>query len=127
MTDGFAEIALIVKVPAAKAAGIEKALERLLAAVEQAVGLRAFGGYGGDEKLVSEKSVSIEEAFPDGHAGMLIRGLRGKNDMTQEELAKRLGVAQTRVSELEIGKRSVSAAMAKRLASVFNVAYKMFL
>lgn len=58
---------------------------------------------------------------------MLIRGLRGKNEITQEELADRLGIAQTRVSELESGKRSISVAMAKRLAGVFGVTYKMFL
>jgi DNA-binding XRE family transcriptional regulator len=97
---------------------LENALKGVLALAEQTVGqLNENDG----------KSVSIEEAFPDGNAGMLIRGLRGKNNMTQEELAKRLGIAQTRVSELEIGKRSVSVAMAKRLASVFNVTYKMFL
>jgi DNA-binding XRE family transcriptional regulator len=118
ITDGLAEINLSVKVPAANAVLLEEALKGVLALAGQAV--RPLNE-NGDEMF------SIEEAFPDGSPGMLIRGLRGKEEMTQEELADKLGIAQTRVSELESGKRSISRAMAKRLASVFNVTYKMFL
>jgi transcriptional regulator with XRE-family HTH domain len=71
--------------------------------------------------------LTVEEAFPDDNPGMHICGLCGKTDeMTQEELADRLEIAQTRVSELESGKRSISLAMTKILAGVFNVTYRMF-
>ena len=117
-TDGLVEINLSVKVPIANAALVEEALKGVLALAGQSV---SPVNENGDEVY------TVEEAFPDGNPGMLIRGLRGKNEMTQEELADRLGIAQTRVSELESSKRSISVAMAKRLAGVFDVTYKMFL
>lgn len=117
-TDGLVEISFSVKVPAANAPLVKEALQGVLALAEQS--LRS-ANEDGDEVY------SVEEAFPDGNPGMLIRGLRGKEEITQEDLAERLGIAQTRVSELESGKRAISVAMAKRLASVFNVTYKMFL
>lgn len=70
---------------------------------------------------------SVAEVFPERSPGMLLRGLRGKTEMTQEELAERLGISQKRGSELEIGKRGISREMAKKLAEVFQVTYKMFL
>ena len=73
-----------------------------------------------------EELHTLEEVFPDAHPGKIVRGLRVKEDITQEELAKRLGIAQTRVSEIESGKRLISRNMAKRLAEAFNVSPRMF-
>jgi transcriptional regulator with XRE-family HTH domain len=58
---------------------------------------------------------------------MALRGLRGKEDLTQEELAERIGVTQHRVSEMESGKRSISREMAKRIGKAFNISYRVFL
>ncbi len=117
-TDGFTEINLSVKVPIANAALVENALKGVLALAKQS--FRPVNEHG-------EEVYTVDEVFPERSPGMLIRGLRGKNGMTQEALAEKLGIAQTRVSELESGKRSISLAMAKRLASVFSVTHKMFL
>lgn len=117
ITDGLVEINLSLIVPVAQAALVEEALKGVLALAEQAM-------RPADRE---ERAYSVQEAFPDGNPGMLIRGLRGKEEITQEELAERLGISQTRVSELESGKRSISQAMAKRLAEAFKVTYKMFL
>lgn len=68
----------------------------------------------------------FEEVFPDAHPGKVVRGLRVKEDITQEELAKRLGIAQTRVSEIESGKRPISRNMAKKLADAFNMSSRAF-
>ena len=73
-----------------------------------------------------EELYTLEEVFPDAHPGKIVRGLRVKEDITQEELAKRLGIAQTHVSEIESGKRPVSRNMAKRLAEAFNVSPRIF-
>jgi DNA-binding XRE family transcriptional regulator len=117
-TDGFTEIKFSVKVPVANAALVENALKGVLALAKQS--FRPVNEYG-------EEVYTAREVFPERTPGMLIRGLRGKNGMTQEELSSKLGIAQTRVSELESGKRSISLAMAKRLALVFDVTHKMFL
>ncbi len=58
---------------------------------------------------------------------MALRGLRGKEDLTQTELAARLGVSQNAISEMESGKRPISTKMAKRLGEEFNLPYKVFL
>ncbi len=67
-----------------------------------------------------------QEVFPDAHPGKVVRGLRTKEGITQEELASRLGIAQTRVSEIESGKRPISRNMAQKLSEAFNVWPKMF-
>ena len=73
-----------------------------------------------------EELYTLEETFPDARPGKIVHGLRVKEDITQEELAKRLGIAQTRVSEIESGKRPISRNMAKRLGEAFNVSPKAF-
>jgi DNA-binding XRE family transcriptional regulator len=74
-----------------------------------------------------EELYTFEEIFPGAHPGMILRGLRGRDAMTQKELAEKLAVAPTRVSEMESGNRSISVKMAKRLAEIFETSYKMFL
>ncbi len=73
-----------------------------------------------------EELHTFEEVFPDARPGKVVRGLRVKEDITQEELAQRLGIAQTRVSEIESGKRTISRNMAKKLGEAFNVSPRMF-
>lgn len=74
-----------------------------------------------------EELHTFEEVFPNAHPGRVVRGLRVKEDITQEELATRLGIAQTRVSEIESGKRPISRNMTKRLAETFHVPHRAFL
>jgi transcriptional regulator with XRE-family HTH domain len=58
---------------------------------------------------------------------MALRGLRGREDLTQAEFAERIGVSQNAISEMESGKRPISTKMAKRFGEVFNISYKVFL
>jgi DNA-binding XRE family transcriptional regulator len=74
-----------------------------------------------------DESIPAEEVFPEGFPGMALRGLRGKEDLTQEELAERIGVTPNRVSEMESGKRSISREMTKRIGKEFNISYKVFI
>ena len=74
-----------------------------------------------------EEIVSAAEAFSDGSPAKALRGLRGKEDITQQEMAERLGITQAMVSDMESGKSSISAKMAKRIAESFRVPYKIFL
>jgi len=57
----------------------------------------------------------------------VLRGSRYKEEMTQKELAEKLGVAQGYVSQIEKGKRQINVSMAKKLAKIFNTHYKVFL
>lgn len=74
-----------------------------------------------------EEVVSGDEVFPDANPAMMLRGLRGKEDITQSELAAKLGISQNMVSDMESGKRNISLKMAKRIGETFNVPYKLFL
>jgi len=74
-----------------------------------------------------EQIFSSEEVFPDGSPAMALRGLRGKEDITQAELAARLGISQNMVSDMESGKRNISLKMAKRIGEAFKISYKCFL
>ncbi|MDR2695250.1 MAG: helix-turn-helix domain-containing protein [Deltaproteobacteria bacterium] len=69
---------------------------------------------------------SAKEVFPDGSPAMLLRGLRGKEGITQAELAARLGISQNMVSDMESGRRPISLKMAKRIGEKFNIPYKGF-
>ena len=74
-----------------------------------------------------EELFTSEEVFPDGSPAMALRGLRGKEDITQVELAARLGISQNMVSDMESGKRNISVKMAKRIGEEFKISYKCFL
>jgi transcriptional regulator with XRE-family HTH domain len=56
-----------------------------------------------------------------------LRGLRNREGLTQEALGKLLGIAQTNISKMELGKRPIGKGIAKRLAQLFNTDYHLFL
>ena len=60
-------------------------------------------------------------------AGVVLRGLRAKFGLSQEQLADQLGIPQSNISEMENGKRSIGKGMAKRLAGALSVDYRVFL
>jgi DNA-binding XRE family transcriptional regulator len=74
-----------------------------------------------------EEVLSAKEVFPEGNPAMLMRGYRGKLDMTQKDLAEKLGISQNRVSDMESGKRPISRDMAVKLGELFDTPYKSFL
>ena len=83
-------------------------------------------------KDYSESTIPWREALKDviasgGEAATSLRGARGRDGMSQAELAHKLGIPQQNVSEMEKGKRPMGRAMAKRLASIFRVNYRVFL
>jgi len=99
-----------------------------LAALEAILGMFALAGH--KVRRINEEGeevFSAREVFPEGNPAMLLRGYRGKLDMTQKELAAKLGVTQNRVSDMESGKRPISRDMAVRLGELFDAPYKSFL
>lgn len=59
--------------------------------------------------------------------GVMVRGGRYKAGLTQKELAELVGIKPHHVSEMENGKRTIGKEMAKRLAAVLKVDYRVFL
>ena len=59
--------------------------------------------------------------------GVILRGARGKEGLTQTELAQKLGIPASNISEMENGKRPIGKKMAKRLAETLNIDFRVFL
>ena len=79
-----------------------------------------------------EKMVPWREVFQEGieeftEAGLMLKGARTKASLTQKELAEQIGVKTHHISEMEHGKRSIGKAMARRLASILKIDYRLFL
>lgn len=72
-------------------------------------------------------SVHWREVFPDFNPGLALRGARNREGLTQKELAARAGVSQVYISRMENRKRPIGKEIAKRLAGVLNVDYRIFL
>jgi len=73
-----------------------------------------------------ETSIPIEETefwrdMNRNRAGNLLAGARLKADMTQTELAAKVGVRQNMVSEYENGKRTMTPSMIKRFSQVLGL------
>jgi plasmid maintenance system antidote protein VapI len=79
-----------------------------------------------------EETVSIDEAFQHlydetSKAAALLRGFRLRDDITQVQLAKKLGTTQSVIAEMERAKRPITKKMAQRIADYFDTDYKDFL
>ena len=59
--------------------------------------------------------------------GIILRGRRHKEGISQVNLAKEISISQHHISEMENGKRVIGNAMAKRLAEYFDTDYRVFL
>lgn len=113
-----ANVEIMLTVPKNEAANVARIIESILKLAGHTV------RHIDDE---NEEMLSIEEVFPEANPAMVLRGLRGKEDITQEELAKRLDITQNMVSEMENNKRPISLKMAKCIGKEFNISYKVFL
>lgn len=60
-------------------------------------------------------------------AGVLLRGTRHREGLTQAEMAKKINVTQADLSKMESGKRPIGKMIAKRIEKVFGVHYRYFL
>ncbi|MDY7001878.1 MAG: helix-turn-helix transcriptional regulator [Thermodesulfobacteriota bacterium] len=74
-----------------------------------------------------DELVSWDEMFPDTHPGVILRGAREMENLTQAKLAANIGVTRHNISAMETGKRRITIDMAKRLAKALNTSYKNFL
>lgn len=83
-------------------------------------------------KGVAKKHLSINDVFGElidehGEPGLLLKGLRHRESLSQIEFAKILNITQANLSAMENGRRSIGKEIAKRIAEQFEVDYRMFL
>lgn len=108
-TDGTVELS--VKVPQDQADAIQAAFDRFLAQLGEP----------------GEETYSVEMVLPDMTPGRVLRGARGLAELTQAQLAEKVGIHKTNLSEMERDKRAIGKDMARRLGKVLGLDYKVFL
>jgi len=74
----------------------------------------------------NSESIAIEETdfwkeMQSNRIGNLLSGARLKANLSQVQLAEKLGIRQNMISDYERGKRRLSPAMAKRIAKILNI------
>lgn len=77
-----------------------------------------------------ERNYTVTEVLPDligKEKTIALRAYRNREDLTQRELAERVGIPQRHISEMENGKRVIGKEMAKRFADVLGVDYRALL
>ena len=57
---------------------------------------------------------------------VVLRGLRGREDMTQKDLAKKLRTSPSTISRMETGKRKIDNTKATELVAILKTRPKMF-
>jgi DNA-binding XRE family transcriptional regulator len=117
-TSDFVEIRL--RIPRDKQANIRQLIENILSLMDVHYSIQA-------KPEENDETVSLEELFPDLNPGSAIRGLRYREELTQAQLADKIGVKRHHISEMENDKRPIGKEMAKRLAKALNTDYKVFL
>jgi DNA-binding XRE family transcriptional regulator len=80
-----------------------------------------------EEEIDDDKLYTIEEAFPDFCPATILNGARLTFELTQAELAEKLGIKQSHVSEMEAGKRPISRKMAVKIGKIFDMPAKTFI
>ena len=74
-----------------------------------------------EEEFVSIESTAYWKEMEKNRVGNLLAGARLKADLTQAQLANKLGIRQNMVSDYERGRRKYSDAMAMRLSKILKV------
>lgn len=84
-----------------------------------------------DYRIV-EKYVSADAVFADldqkfSKTGNVLAGFRLRDNLTQTQLAKKIGSSQSAIAAIENGRRKVGRTMAMKLAKVFKTNFQIFL
>jgi len=77
-----------------------------------------------------ERTYSIAEVFPDligKEKTTALHAYRTREDLTQRELAGKVGIPQRHISEMENSKQPIGKEMARRFAEVLKVDYRALL
>jgi DNA-binding XRE family transcriptional regulator len=60
-------------------------------------------------------------------SGLVLRGMRYREGLSQKQLAEASGITQNEISNIENGKRTVGKKVAEKLAKVLHFDYRMLL
>jgi len=74
------------------------------------------------EELVTPSSV-----FPERSPATLLRGIRNREGLTQQQLADTCGISRRHISEMENGKRAIGKRSAEKLGLTLKADPRLFL
>lgn len=80
-----------------------------------------------DDEPVAWEILAKERIEKYKKSGLVLRGMRYREDISQKELAKRSGLSQNEISKIENGKRTVGRKVAERLADALNIDYRLLI
>lgn len=80
-----------------------------------------------EDKTIPWREEAKEQIAKYTESGLMLRGARSKENMTQKQLADLLNIKPHHISEMEHGKRTIGKKMAHKLADILNVNYIVFL
>jgi DNA-binding XRE family transcriptional regulator len=92
--------------------------------------LRQYAVKVGASIIEAEDAINASELAPQldsNPAGVYLRGIRLREDMTQEKLAQLTGISRSNISAMEHGNRAIGKETARKLAAVLNCDYRRFL
>lgn len=75
-------------------------------------------------------TMPVEEVAPDllsNPHGIYLKGIRYREELTQQQLAEKTRIPRRHISEMESGKRPIGKATAHKLAEALNADYRLFL
>lgn len=83
-------------------------------------------------KKVVKKAMTMHALFEEvdkqyTKAGALLKGVRYRENLTQVAFAKKIGVTQANLSNMENGRRPIGKIIAKRIGEKFKINYRYFL
>ncbi|MGA2655421.1 MAG: helix-turn-helix transcriptional regulator [Gammaproteobacteria bacterium] len=83
-------------------------------------------------RVSTNNTVNADEIFTEVNKkytkpGALLRGLRARENLTQIEMADKIQVTQSDISQMENGTRKIGRVIAKRIQKLFDVDYRSFL
>lgn len=80
-----------------------------------------------DKNLISSDDVFANINKKYTKPGALLRGIRVRENLTQIEMAKKIKVTQSDISQMENGARSIGRKIAQRIEKLFGISYRLFL
>lgn len=123
-------MSVVVKMPLIKIEVTEGKKRKLyLVSVESAHAVQTLLGQL-DES--TKGSILATKLFPDladpkKTPGIALRGVRLRLDLTQKEMAEKIGVTQGDLSKMEKGLRPIGKKLAMRIGKVLDIDYRRFL
>ncbi len=87
--------------------------------------LEAFLQKYGESESISWEQLAKDDIAKYGKTGIVLRGARYREGLSQKELAKLTGISQENISKMENGQRPIGEKVAKKLAKALRIDFEL--